>query len=197
MIPPDTKQRYNKQVWYGKHHFSHIEGIRQIQILYILAVVTWIILIYALDLHQSSIFGIIILLIPIFVFGISYGSVQNCGQETEEFVLKGNFLSFGFLIVVIIINWNKVGDKSKLFKLLLIALILMMLSLVDVWVRKEKILLTKHFRTVFQTLALTLLVYALYSYYLDQSNSPQEDLKEDPKEDSVAGQLTRVKISHY
>ncbi len=181
-IPIRTRKQFDKQNWHGQHNFKQVENIKQIQLLYILAIVVWIVFVFALKFYKTNLIGIIILLIPFFVFGINYGCIAFNSPEVENFVLKGNFLSFGFLITVIIINWSKVGDKSRLFKILLISLVLIMLSLIDIWVKKDKILLAKHFRTVFQTLALVLLVFALYSYYLDQvsqhtfdnSNTTQE-----------------------
>ena len=150
-------------------------------------------MIFYFEFYQSDAVGIVILLIPIFVFYINYGSVHQHSDEIEEFVLKGNFLSFGFLIVVIIINWSKVGDKKKLFTILLISLILIMLSLIDIWVRKDKILLSKHFRTVFQTIARVLLVFALYSYYLDQVAQGKYDKSSIDSPEKEISEAERIK----
>ncbi len=194
MNSPDELDRkiYYKHKYHGSHGFEN-ENIKQIQLLYILAVIAYIIVIFYFEFYQSDAVGIVILLIPIFVFYINYGSVHQHSDEIEEFVLKGNFLSFGFLIVVIIINWSKVGDKKKLFRILLISLILIMLSLIDIWVRKDKILLSKHFRTVFQTIALVFLVFALYSYYLDQLKQGKYDENGKNKSSSDISEAERIK----
>ncbi len=204
-MPVRTRKQYDKQHWHGQQNFKQTEKIKQIQILYILAVVDWIVVIFALKFYDTNLIGIVILLIPFFVFGINFGSVAYHSVEIEDFVFKGNFLSFGFLIVVIIINWSKVGDKSKLFKILLISLVLIMLSLIDIWVKKDKILLAKHFRTIFQTLALVLLVFALYSYYLDQvsqhafddnGNTTQETNEAGGTQDERFNRVARTFVGH-
>ena len=59
---------------------------------------------------------------------------------------------------------------------MMIALVLIMLSLIDVWVRKDHIILEKHLRSIFQTAALSLLAYALYIYDVE-AVYPEEPVK--------------------
>ena len=40
-----------------------------------------------------------------------------------------------------------------------------MISLVDIWVKEDKLILLKHIRTTLQTSFLFLMVYALYLYF--------------------------------
>jgi hypothetical protein len=169
--------RKREEKWYSS------STKQQIQILYLFAAALWIILIYVFGWYSiwklglSSIIGYALLLIPLFVFAINFESVNSCSFEIESEMFQGNFLSFGFLIVVILINWNKVGNQPRLFQILLVSLFFIMLSLVDFWIRKEKLILVKHVRTIFQTIALILLAYALFIYYFDLVlNSPPKDL---------------------
>lgn len=138
-----------------------------IQITYIIAAVIWIVLIFVFGLYKADIVGWIILAIPLVVFAVNYVNLTCITQEIEGEMLKGNFLSFAFLITVILINWSKIEDKSKYFRILLLALIFLMLSLVDIWVKPENMPLMRHIRTIFHTASLTLLVFALYLYYAD------------------------------
>ena len=156
------------------HHLARRNGktynpntLRQIQIMYIIAAILWVVLIIYFRWFKTGILGWVFLFIPLLVFAINYQS--TCGHTTdiEGEMFQGTFLSFGFLITVILINWTKVGDRQKIFKILGIALILIMFSMIDIWVRKEHIILIKHFRTILQTAALSLLAYALYTYYIE------------------------------
>ena len=139
-----------------------------IKVIYIIVIIIWVIVIWYLGLYKTDIIGWILLLLPILIFGINISELDECTKEVEESMFEGNFLSFGFLIAVILINWNKTEDKTKYFKLLTLGLVLLMLSLVDIWVRKEKLIVFKHIKSIFQTLALFILAYTLYIYYRAQ-----------------------------
>ena len=140
---------------------------KQIQAIYIIAVIAWIILIIFCQFFEVDILGIFILVIPIIIFGINFSNVKYITRDVEDDMLKGNFLSFAFLVAIILINWSKIEDKTKYFKILILALILLMLSLVDVWVDPENMALCRHLRTIFHTTSITLLVFALYMYYYE------------------------------
>ena len=109
----------------------------------------------------------------IFIFttsGLSINliNVECCSLDVEKEMFKGNFLSFGFLITIILLNWKtplEGQDKSKFFQLLVMAFILIMVSLVDIWVPMKFQSIIKHIKTVLHTAALALLALSLYLYY--------------------------------
>jgi len=140
---------------------------QHIQLIYIIATIVWIIIVFALGLYDVDIWGLLILTIPIVVFFINFNNTCYVTEEIEEQMLKGNVLSFIFLITVILINWSKIKDKSQYFKILLLAILFIALSLVDIWSPPERYALTLHIRTIFNTLALILLVYVVYIYFYD------------------------------
>jgi hypothetical protein len=148
------------------------ECARKIQIIYIIAAIVWIIIIFILCLWDVYLIGLIILAFPLIIFGINFAHATVITHEIEKEMFTGNFISFGFLIVVILINWSKIEDKSKYFVILFVALVLIMLSLVDVWVGTDNLSISKHLRSIFQTSAMALLVYALYIYYVDVIRIP-------------------------
>ena len=148
---------------------------RDIQIAYLIAVIVWIVIIIVCHFHETDALGYVILAIPIIVYGVNFINACEVTKEVEDDMLKGNFLSFAFLVAIILINWSKIENKAKYFKILFIALILLMLSLVDVWVKPHQMPLMRHVRSIFHTASLALLVYALYSYYKEVINTPSED----------------------
>lgn len=135
----------------------------KIKKLYIYAIIVWIIAIILLRMYTTNFMGIFILLIPIAVFVFNYFYSYQC-TETENFMLKGNYLSFAFLVSSVVIAWKPGGNKD-IYPMMSIAIIFMLLSLVDLWVCKENIIILKHFRIICNTIALTLLCYIIVYFY--------------------------------
>ena len=143
-----------------------------IEYVYIIASILWIGLIIVLGLWQhDDIIVWFILLLPLIVFAINYLSVGDFTCKMDEQMFRGNILSFGFLVAIILINWNTpLGhhDKTEFFKIIIVAFILLMISLVDLWVDEKKMATVKHIKTSLHTASLTLLALALYLYYTYQ-----------------------------
>ena len=148
------------------------DNVRKIHIIYIIADIVLIIISFFIFLWNVDNIGLLIIAFPLVIFAINFFNATVITKEVEEGMFLGNFISFGFLIAIIIINWSKIEDKGKYFTILFISLIFIMLSLVDIWVGPENVPVTKHLRSIFQTSALALLVYALYIYYVDITNMP-------------------------
>lgn len=146
-----------------KHYSKDLSD--KLRYIYILAIIGWIILIYILGLLNADILAWFFLLIPIIVYTINFSSITECNTKTEKELFKADFLSIAFLTAIILINGNRNGDKRHVFKLLFIAIILLILSLIDFWLPSELLILNKHIKSIFQTAALSLLVYTLYIYY--------------------------------
>ena len=115
-----------------------------------------------------------ILLLPLIVFGINYSNLDEYPLQLENQMLRGNFLSFAFIVAIILINWNSPFDtetRTEFYKILVTAFILLMISLVDLWVGKNKLLIVKHIKTYLHTASLSLLAVALYLYYTYQRDN--------------------------
>jgi len=162
---PDLKQK-------DKCEGYECEIKNSIEYVYIIASIAWIILTIVLGLWKhDDIIVWLILLLPLVVFAINYLSLGDFTCEMEDQMFRGNFLSFGFLVAIILINWNSpMGhhDKTEFFKIIVAAFILLMLSLVDLWVEKKRMPVVKHIKTSLHTASLTLLTVALYLYYTYQ-----------------------------
>lgn len=143
------------------------DTVKKIQIMYIMAAIVWILLIFVCGWFRLGLFGTFILLIPLVVFGINYQNVKHHTIDIEDEMFQGNYLSFGYLLIIVFVNWKQIKHKDKIFGIILIGLILIMLSMVDIWVDKKNFILVKHFRTILQTSSLFLLAYALYIFYLE------------------------------
>jgi len=146
--------------------------VSNIEIVYLLAAIFWIFLVFVLRLWENADYIIwLFLILPLVIFAINFFSLGEFTCSMEDQMLKGNLLSFGFIVAVILINWNSpIGqhDKTEFFKILITAFILLMVSLIDVWVEKDKMSIVKHIKTSIQTMSLSLLALSLYLYYTYQ-----------------------------
>jgi hypothetical protein len=149
-------------------HFYDSNRTKYICYVYIFAVFVWIGIIYALKLYRTDLLGWFILIIPFVVFAISYGSIESVSVEIENEVFRVNYLSVGIIIVIpllSILNRDYTGDRKQFAGILVLAIIAAMLSMIDIWVNRRTLSIVRHIRSVFQTYALSLLIFALYLYY--------------------------------
>ena len=166
----------------NEHHHDRYsyDTIRWIQAIYIIASLLWVILIVVMGLWTEDWIILLILLIPMVVFVINFISLNDFMCSSEDQMFRGNFLSFAFLVAIILINWNTpMGnhDKTEFFKILIVSFILLMISLVDLWVSQENMSVVKHIKTSLTTASLTLLALALYLYYTYHRDQYSYDLE--------------------
>lgn len=159
---------------------SHVHGkyndnvIMQVRTVYVIATLVWLFIVFFMGFLKDDPIIIFILLIPVAVFAINFVSTGEFTCHIENQMFKGNFLYFGFIVAVILINWNKdisAEDKHDIFRILVLSLILLMFSMIDVWVSAEEQPIVKHIRTTLHTASLTLLAYGLYEFYIFQGKS--------------------------
>lgn len=160
-----------------------INTVKIIQVIYILAVVVWIIFVFWARLYEGGdILTWFFLFIPPIIYLIGYVNACNVTFAVEDDVLGANYLSFGFLITIILLNWNtplQVENKNQFLKLLVVAFVLIMLSMIDVWVSRRNMSIVRHVRTILQTAALVILSLSLYFYYRHQEFNFNKRLTED------------------
>lgn len=156
------------------HHITHKynnkyspRSASTIRIIYLIAIVIWFLVVYWGGFYKSGIMANFILLFPVLVFGLAYHHVNNHTTDIIHRMLKGNIVSFLFLTVSLLVNWFKIGDKKKVYKAMMIAIIFIMISLVDYWIPKKDLVFLIHIKTISQTLAIVMLTYALYIRYSD------------------------------
>lgn len=159
---PDTPFHYLAKEDKNKYKNN---TIRKIRIVYLISVVIWLVLIYIFEFYKTDWIGILILFSPIIVFCISFYHVEFNTVDVEKEVLGGNILSFVFLVVSILIRWSEVVNKRKILLAMMVSIVLIMGSLIDIWLNKKNMIILKHVRSIFNTTALVLLIYALYEHY--------------------------------
>jgi len=154
---------------YKKEHHPK-DVILYIRFVYIIGILVWILILHFLKLHKMNFFIIAIIAIPFVCFLIGYVNAPKLTGELEDELFRSNYLSVGLLLVIPLLTWiNKeyVGDKTRYTKILVLAIITSLLSMIDVWVSDKYLPVLKHAQSVLQTYSIALLVYALYSYYTE------------------------------
>jgi len=141
--------------------------------IYIICSIIWIILVLKFELYINN--GLIICLIPLLIFLFAF---MTCSSFTED--LKSNMFQAPIITICIIIVVNlilKISDSNYLNRCFLIksmslAVILSLVSAVDIWVDKDKLSYWAYVRHCFQVMAIATVVCAIveYSYSACSSN---------------------------
>lgn len=143
--------------------------IATVQTIYILMAFIWIGLILILSLYNTSPGGWIILAIPFVVFLIGFLNASVLSISVEVDLASTNFLTLGLIIIIPLLTWisgNYNGDKTQFILIVITALILSLLSMIDIWVKKKWITVVRHIKSALQTMSLTLLIFLLFTYYM-------------------------------
>jgi len=140
---------------------------RRVQVVYLVSAIVWIIIVYVFYLYSNNIIVWLLLIIPLIIFGLNYYWVPQHSRFVANLMFSADFLSIGFLIVTIIINWYKEVDKGSIFGLIVLSLALFGFSMIDVWVSEENFIIVQHIRSALETAAVITLIIVVYKYYLE------------------------------
>lgn len=168
---------------YKKHQeccFSD-EHMFLIRLIYTLAILFWIFFLYYLGIGEyfkCNFLGIFLLALPIIIFLFNVYHIRKIKYSFEKYLMRGNVLYVAFIAIGIFMNWETFKMKTPLlfYKIIYASLIMLALSVLDFWY--EDFMICIYLKTVFQTLAVTLLLLALYLYY-NQISCEKENEDED------------------
>lgn len=148
--------------------------VNRLTFIYIVAVIIWTIFYYFVGaFNQKSIFYKIVYFVPIIIFGISIYFLHTVNHEIEQPMNKANFLSLGLVIffpIFSIIVTKYRGNKTFFITLMVSAFILSLITLYDIWISDEYQPILRHIKTILQTFTITLIIIAMYTYYLSETD---------------------------
>jgi hypothetical protein len=102
------------------------------------------------------------------LFLINFTFTEDLVNESEDDVIASNYISLGILLVIPLLSWikqdEKIGDLQKFIKIALVSIILSLVSLIDFWVPKKSVVFMKSLRSIFSTISIILIVYAIVLY---------------------------------
>lgn len=146
------------------------QDIQVLQMIYIVAIIAWIYLVWTFVLPWTDVLGYLILAIPIFLFLLGYAFASVITEEVEENVFGGNYLAVGLLVILPLLTWvnrdhcTGCSSAHHFTSILVLALILTLASLIDVWLPPQWLFIMRHVHSILVTMALALLMYAFYEY---------------------------------
>jgi len=160
--------------YYAAETMYSDETIRQLTLLYIGAAILWTVVYYCLGgFSRKHSFYIWIYFIPLILFGVSVYSLRHITTHSERILYKTNFLSIGLVIFFPIFSsivTKYRGDTQFFIMLMVTGFIFSLISLYDVWVAPEYQPLLKHTKTILQTYTITLIIVAMYTFYINETD---------------------------
>lgn len=148
------------------------QTIEKLIIIYIILILFWIFIIVCLDIYHSI--ESIILLIPVIVFLLGMINLHSITPTIEDEMFKASYLSIGLILALPLVTWMSKdfkGDHSKFICTIIVALSLSLITLIDLWVSREWYCVYKHTKSGLQTMAITLLIYSMFTYLINRSGT--------------------------
>lgn len=134
--------------------------------IYVLGIILWVGLIFYLGLWEKGGLGYLLIAIPPIAFLYSAYNISQ-GKIDKKSLLGGDCTSFEVLIIIVIINWLAILREGRFFKIIFVALVFLMLSILDVLASEEDAVYIAAFKSVCQTISIALLMVALHIYYVE------------------------------
>ena len=152
-------------------------NVTWVRVILVFAIILWIVLVICFSMYKTGIAGYIIIIIPIIAFIIAIANIDQITLELEERLFRDNYISIAVLFVLPLLIWlqcNYKRDKTTYVSIITIALIFALISLLDFWVGPRYISIVNHIKSIFQTYAVVLIIYAFYAYYLHVCDNPEQ-----------------------
>ena len=139
---------------------------------YIVLSIAWLMILLYVRVRITNLIIAIICILPPIVMAISFNYIGEIDEKTEDNIVNDNYVSIYILVSLPILAYLNfiTKDKKDLIEVNVIAILLIMLSTIDVWIPKEGLTVVRHIKTTLQTMAISLFVYSFYSMYLEEGH---------------------------
>lgn len=136
---------------------------KQLQWLYTIAAVLWIILIYALGVYKArSIIGYVILSFPLIVYALAFVQARRIHKTIERRMLHNDFLVIGILFISVLFDMSMHHYDHYTVNIIIAAFIFLVFSSADVIMGNRGFSISLHIKSISKTAAITLLVFVIY-----------------------------------
>lgn len=149
-----------------------------LQMFYIFVSLFWILLISYFNLWNEKLS--FILFLPLAAFFITFLYLEHISIYVEESMLQSNYLSLGLILALPMLSWmlkEYNGNKKHFITVIILALVLSLLTFVDIWVPENRITVYRHMRSSLQVMSVSLFIYALCAFYFYSYVSIPDDMK--------------------
>lgn len=137
-----------------------------LQMFYIFISLFWLLLISYFKLWDEKLS--FVLFLPLVAFFLTFLCIENLSVYVEESMMQSNYLSLGLILALPMLSWmlkEYNGNKKTFFTIIILALVLSLLTFVDIWVPENRVTLYRHFRSSLQVMSVSLFIYALCTFY--------------------------------
>lgn len=146
------------------------EQVFYVRLLYTVAVVVWIFIIYIFRLiSHGNIFGYFVIPIPIVIFALGFLSAPNFTPYVRSEMLRSDMTAIALLFITILFNKSTTNTRHN--GIVLLSAILILLSIVDVWTGEAGVPVSLVLKSILRTLAMSLLIYALLTTSICQTSN--------------------------
>lgn len=161
---PTEEDVYNK-----KNTRNSKDKILIIKLVYIFGMILWTITISMLGLYNHDVICMSLIFVPYIIFLVSMLNVRFITKAEEVNYFSYDYLSVGLLIFLPLMSWMNLNNKSShpmFITIVIVALAFTMAAMIDIFIKPEYLSVMKHIRSILQTCAMILLIYAVYLYYV-------------------------------
>ena len=142
------------------------------KIIYLTSSVAWLLLVTFLGLWtNSSIFSILLLLIPVFIFVMNYFLPLDEQATLSPDIARGYIISCFFITFSVYVYWQNPTRggtdpkfKKRILMVIIVSFVIMMLGILDFFPSQEYTFLMSQVDSVFNTISITLLAYAVIEF---------------------------------
>lgn len=137
-----------------------------LQMYYIFISLLWLLLISYFNLWDEKLS--FILFLPLVAFFFTFLYLEHISVYVEESMLQSNYLSLGLILALPMLSWmlkEYNGNRKHFITVIVLALVLSLLTFVDIWVPENRISVYRHIRSSFQVMSVSLFIYALCAFY--------------------------------
>lgn len=145
--------------------------------MYITVALLWILIVLYFDLYQFGIISYVLILIPLIIFVVGYINAPYITEELEENVFQASFLAIGALVLLSVFNWMREdyrGDSRYFVAVCAFSITVVLISVLDLWVKPRYLRIVRHFRDALETIATILFVFLFLIYWYGSDISAGE-----------------------
>ena len=166
----------------SSYNQEEVYNIRSINIIFILF---WLLLIFIFKLFTKN--AVFVLFIPIILFLISFINADYFSPDSSESIMQTTFVSIGLLVAIPMLSFMKTSSKNThhISSILLTAMCLTLLSYLHVWLPPKSLYIWKHCRSCLETMAVTLFIYVLITFYIECNTDPVSKIIPSESDDEI------------
>nr|QBK92960.1 MAG: hypothetical protein LCPAC403_00940 [Pithovirus LCPAC403] len=152
------------------------KDVKRIQNVYLIAAIAWLVLVFWLDIPRKDVLILIFIAIPIILAIIAYCNAPFLAENCNKHQLKTNVIAIMLVSAAIFSQWGTSDgkrnvDKTKFYKIITTAFVILMLSVIDVWVPDEDRNVVINIKVAMQGITITLLIISVYLLFKEISGA--------------------------